>query len=236
MLAIIRREFDHINSAIKKVNITEEIPCICSEGCPHKFNYEELLMAEKRGRENVDCPKSWNIVSLSLLLDGYERVGDRMEEIEKILKERGMPTSVIFAPHIEAKSESSPHVEVKSDIDIVTNIDIGLKVELPAIQSDFEDLKDLLIEADPNLERKLNEIGDSLDEVNADTEKEKLNKPLNKLGRFLKKLDDENSDYCRLISKSKKGIESAQKLGKTYNKFAQWIPALPVVPDLFLGD
>lgn len=193
-------------------------------------------MAEKRGRENVDCPKSWNIVSLSLLLDGYERVGDRMEEIEKILKERGMPTSVIFAPHIEAKSESSPHVEVKSDIDIVTNIDIGLKVELPAIQSDFEDLKDLLIEADPNLERKLNEIGDSLDEVNADTEKEKLNKPLNKLGRFLKKLDDENSDYCRLISKSKKGIESAQKLGKTYNKFAQWIPALPVVPDLFLGD
>ena len=30
------------------------------------------------------------------------------------------------------------------------------------------------------------------------------------------------------------GIETAQKVGKTYNKFAQWL-ALPVVPDLFLG-
>ena len=236
LLAIIRREFDHINSSIKKVNITEEIPCNCSEGCPHKFNYEELLIAENVGRDEVDCPKSWVRVLLSSLLDGYERKENRMKEIDEILKESGMTTKIIFAPRIEAKSESNPRVEVKSDIDVVTNIGMDLKVELPAIQSDFEDLKDLLIEADPNLERKLNEIGDSLDEVNADTEKEKLNKPLNKLGRFLKKLDDENSDYCRLISKSKKGIESAQKLGKTYNKFAQWIPALPVVPDLFLGD
>lgn len=235
LLAIIRREFHHINRS-KKVNITEEIPCNCSEGCPHKFNYKELLIAETVGRDAVDCPKSWTKVPLSSLLDGYERGENRMKEIDETLKESGMPTNFIFAPHIEAKSESSPHVEVKSDIDVVTNIDIDLKVELPAIQSDFENLKDILIEADPNLERKLKEIGDSLDEVNADTEKEKLNKPLNKLGRFLKKLDDENSDYCRLISKSKKGIESAQKLGKTYNKFAQWIPALPVVPDLFLGD
>jgi len=31
LLAIIRREFDHINSPIKKVNITAEIPCNCSE-------------------------------------------------------------------------------------------------------------------------------------------------------------------------------------------------------------
>jgi hypothetical protein len=193
-------------------------------------------VAETVGRDAVDCPKSWTKVPLSLLLDGYERKENRMEEIDETLKESGMATKIIFAPHIEAKSESNPHVEVKSDIDVVTNIDIDLKVELPAIQSDFEDLKDILIEADPNLERKLNEIGDSLDEVNADTEKEKLNKPLNKLGRFLKKLNDENSDHYRLISKSKKGIESAQKLGKTYNKFAQWIPALPVVPDLFLGD
>ncbi len=237
LLAIIRREFDHVNSSIKKkVNITEEIPCNCSEGCPYKFNYKGLLMAETVGRDVVDCQKSWARVSLSSLLDGYEMEENRMKERDETLKESGMATNFTFSPRIEVKSESSPHVEVKSDIDVVTNIDIDLKVELPAIQSDFEDLKDILIEADPNLERKLNEIGDSLDEVNADTEKEKLNKPLNKLGRFLKKLDDENSDYCRLISKSKKGIESAQKLCKTYNKFAQWIPALPVVPDLFLGD
>ena len=79
LLAVIRREFDHINSSIKKVDITEEIPCICSEGCPHKFNYKELLMAENVERDSVDCPKSWARVSLSSLLDGYERKENRMK-------------------------------------------------------------------------------------------------------------------------------------------------------------
>jgi len=32
----------------------------------------------------------------------------------------------------------------------------------------------------------------------------------------------------------KKGTEMAQKVGKTYNKFTQWL-AMPQVPDLFLG-
>jgi len=42
------------------------------------------------------------------------------------------------------------------------------------------------------------------------------------------------SDHCILIKGTQKGIEYAQKLGGTYNKFAQWL-ALPQVPDLFLG-
>jgi len=40
--------------------------------------------------------------------------------------------------------------------------------------------------------------------------------------------------YHKIVSGTQKGIEVAQKLGKTYNKFAQWL-ALPQVPDLFLG-
>ena len=36
------------------------------------------------------------------------------------------------------------------------------------------------------------------------------------------------------IKLQKKGIEIAQQIGKTYNKFAQWL-ALPQIPDLFLG-
>lgn len=222
LLAIIRREFDHINSSIKKVNIMEEIPCNCSEGCPHKFNYEELLMAENVRRDAVDCPKSWTKVPLSLLLDGYERKESRMKEMEEIARANGI--NINLAQNVSQTNTQKQEVKI--------NIDV--KNYLPVIQSDFEDLKDILIEADPNLKRKLNEIGDSLDEVNADTEKEKLNKPLNKLGRVLKKLDDENSDYYRLISKSKKGIRLVQKIGKNYNEFAQWL-ALPQVPDLFLG-
>ncbi|MBE9595196.1 MAG: hypothetical protein IMF19_17160 [Proteobacteria bacterium] len=50
----------------------------------------------------------------------------------------------------------------------------------------------------------------------------------------MKELEDKNSKYHKIVSGTKKGIDVAQKLGKTYNKFAQWL-ALPQVPDLFLG-
>lgn len=113
------------------------------------------------------------------------------------------------------------------------NIEFSIKNELPVISSDFEQLKNLLIQENPELEGNLKEIGDSLDEVNANTEKEKLNKPFNKMRRFLEKLDDEKSDYNKIISGTAKGIGLAQKLGKNYNKFAQYL-ALPQVPDLFL--
>jgi len=114
-------------------------------------------------------------------------------------------------------------------------IELSIKNELPVISSDFEKLKDLLIQENPELEGNLKEIGDSLDEVNANTEKEKLNKPFNKVRRFLEKLDDEKSDYNKIISATEKGIALAQKLGKNYNKVAQYL-ALPQVPDLFLKD
>jgi internalin A len=233
LLAIIRNQFDHINSSIKKIKITEEIPCNCSEGCPHKFDYIQLLNAEDVGKNTVDCPVSWKEVPLSALLDGFVKKEERKGEYEKISKGRDL-----LYMKIEQKQENIQKQEVKQDVkqNVKQEVNIDLKIYLPAIQSEFEELKDLMLETNPdhNLERKLKEIGDSLDEVNAETEKEKLNKPLNKLGRFLKALEDENSKYHKIVSGTKKGIEVAQKLGKTYNKFAQWL-ALPQVPDLFLG-
>jgi small GTP-binding protein len=229
LLAIIRHQFDHINNSIKRVKITKEIPCNCSEGCTHKFDYEQLLIAENLGKETVDCPVSWKGVQLSALLDGFVKKEERKEEYKKI-SESGRDVYM----KIEQKQVNIQKQEAKQDVKQDIKIDINVKVDLPAIQSDFEELKNLLIESNPEVERKLNEIGEGLDEVSADTEKEKLKKPFNKMRRFLEKLGDEKSDYYKLISTTKKGIELAQKVGKTYNKFAQWL-ALPQVPDLFLG-
>jgi small GTP-binding protein len=83
LLAIVRRQLDHINSSIRNVKIEQMIPCNCSKDCPHKFNYQQLLMAEKKSRKQVDCTVSWEEVSLSSLLDGYERKEDRMDDEEK---------------------------------------------------------------------------------------------------------------------------------------------------------
>jgi hypothetical protein len=58
---------------------------------------------------------------------------------------------------------------------------------------------------------------------------------MNKLGRVLKDLGDEDSECSKIIKGAKKSIAVAQKLGKTYNKFAQWL-GMPQVPDVFLGE
>ena len=231
LLAIIRNRFDHIHHSIKKVAIVEEIPCLRPVGCSHRFNYKQLLNAERQRKESVDCPVTWEEVPLSLLLDGYERREERMVKSEK-----NRDGEIHF--HIDNSIVNRPHNELNASQEQSTaqavQIDIDVKNGLPALQADFDKLKELLIESEPKTERKLTEIGDSLDELSPNSDKEKLNKPLNKLQRFLKDLNDENSDTHKILSGTKKGIETAQTVAKTYNKFAEWL-ALPQVPSVFLG-
>jgi hypothetical protein len=226
LLAIIRREFDHINSSIKKVRITQEIPCNCSKNCLHRFDYEQLLKAEKVGRDVVDCPHAWNKVSLSLLLDGYERKEDRMEEAE-IPKDRGL--YINFNP---TQNVSQTNMQ-KQDSKQETKIDIDVKTELPVIQSDFRKFKREVAKLDEDLNKELDDLEEDLLEVTPSSEQNKINKAINKLSTFMQDLNDENSKFNKIIKGSEKGIKLAQNLGKTYNKFAQWL-ALPQVPDLFL--
>jgi hypothetical protein len=62
-----------------------------------------------------------------------------------------------------------------------------------------------------------------------DSFKEKFNKPLNELRRLLKKFADKDSDFHKNIISSKKGMDTAEKLAESYNKFAQWLSGLPMV-------
>ena len=114
------------------------------------------------------------------------------------------------------------------------NVNIDLKIDLPQILVEFDNLKDQLENLSPKLDTYLDKIQDSLDELSTNSDKDRIAKPFNKLYRFLEKLSDPNSDYTKVITGTQKGIELAQKVGRTYNKFAQWL-AMPQVPDLFLG-
>jgi ATP-dependent DNA helicase RecG len=122
-------------------------------------------------------------------------------------------------------------VNLKQEIPLKTQetTDIEITIDLPAIQFDFSELRRILGETDPALKEELNRIEDSLDELSADADKEKLKKPFNKLGRLLRKLGDENSDINKTLKDTQKGIELAKKIAGTYNKFAQWL-ALPQAP------
>ena len=71
-------------------------------------------------------------------------------------------------------------------------------------------------------------------EIPLKSDKGKLAKQMNKMRHFLEKLADDNSDFHKAVKGAKKGMEMAQKVGKTYNKFAQLL-ALPQASDLFIG-
>ncbi len=81
----------------------------------------------------------------------------------------------------------------------------------------------------------MNEVDNLLYQLNTESDKKALNRPLGKLGNLLKTLGDDKSDYSKLLKGTQKALKCAQKIGRTYDKFAQWIPGLPRIPDAFLG-
>ena len=178
--------------------------------------------------EGADRP--YNVTEL---LDGIKPPEERRKDAEKMLGERNIilsitPTQVTDLKLLQIQQNRQ---EVAVDVDVEVNIE--LSIEIPALQADFDDLKELLIRLNPELEKKLTELGESLDQLSPKSKPAELNAPMNKLGRFLKKLGDEKSDLNKILGGAKKGVATLQKVGKTYNKIAQWL-ALPQVPDLLL--
>ncbi|MCP4149771.1 MAG: hypothetical protein GY757_18645, partial [bacterium] len=122
-------------------------------------------------------------------------------------------------------------VNVKQETNV--NIDIDINVELAAMQDSFEELKDIMLEQNPQLQKKLQAIEDAINSIHPNSNKETMTGPINKLFRFQKKLGDENSNYRKAIDGAEKGVEFAQNLAKGYNKIAKLI-GMPSIPELLL--
>lgn len=233
-LGAICNELDQINASIKKISVHTEIPCNCSENCPWRFPYEKVLNAEINNVEILQCLESFKSIPVSSLLAGYNRIDERLDEYKNNDPSRQFVQNLVVSPTFMMKSETNPIIKVEQKTDVRTSVNVNLEIDLPQIQTDFDNLKEEIENLDPKLKSELDKIQDSLDEVSANSEKETLKRPLNKIYRLLAKLSDPDSNYNKTVTGTLKGIEYAQKLGRTYNKFAQWL-AMPQVPDLFLG-
>ncbi|NQE52054.1 hypothetical protein C5S29_00575, partial [ANME-1 cluster archaeon GoMg3.2] len=105
---------------------------------------------------------------------------------------------------------------------------------LPIIQTEFREFKREVTKLDEELDEELEDLEDDLLEITPDSEEGKVNKAINKLSLFMQKLKDEDSRFSRIVKGTEKGIELAQKLAVTYNKFAREL-GLSEIKDLFLG-
>ena len=83
LLEIIFYHLDHINSSIKKIKITKQIPCNCTEECSNLWDYDKLLKGESQNITEVQCMETWKTTTISSLLEGYEKKEDRMKRLEQ---------------------------------------------------------------------------------------------------------------------------------------------------------
>lgn len=128
-------------------------------------------------------------------------------------------------------------LELEKETGTLVDSDFDIEIDLPAIQTEFSELK-FILEAvepgDPKLEKELGKVEYHLDALTLEANKKELAQSFNKLRRFLEKLGEAGSDYNKVLTAVENGVESAQKVGRRFNKFSRWL-AIPQVPDISLG-
>ena len=231
---VIRYALNELIRAFEKLDVKELVPLPDNEEIP--IEYEELIGYENAGKDEYFIGKLNKTYSVTRLLSGIERLKDR---------ELRYPGTRPDHFHFESKIEVNPTFEVSPDIQVTASAaakaeasaksTVNLTVDLPDIQTQFEKLKHLIADKDPQLAKRMNEIDNALYSVDSKSKKDKFNLPLGKLGNLMRDLGDEDSEYSRVIKGTKNALKYAQKIGRTYDKFAQWIPGLPRIPDVFLG-
>src|SRR6266568_2070074 len=88
---ILMNTMDVILAGFEGLKVRREIPCNChwqheeTEPCPHFYRYEELVRRMEAKRYNVECPESFNEVSVPTLLYGIHISTDQqvMEDIQQ---------------------------------------------------------------------------------------------------------------------------------------------------------
>ncbi|MDR3085943.1 MAG: hypothetical protein LBU47_06480 [Christensenellaceae bacterium] len=106
-----------------------------------------------------------------------------------------------------------------------------------ALQGDLHTLADRLGKDEDA--KELEDIAKGLEEaknLDDDNAKDLLKRKgvLARLKEFIEEVQDEDSALYKKLKGVKKGIKTAQKIGRGYNSIAQWL-ALPQIPTPFLG-
>ena len=140
-------------------------------------------------------------------------------------------------PHVESKFEGS----IKNE----TSIHITMEIKNESIHQITgslgnlkEDLDDEL-KAGPEkilLEKELAKATKALESVGQTASPEEIKKnpkAMQRLHKFIKKMDNGNSRIGKAIKTVEDGVGYAQDIAEQYNKIAEWC-GIPVVPRLFL--
>jgi len=220
LLTIIRTTFEEINNQYNQINITEQIPCICSDECTWLFDYKKVLLAESKGRQMVQCQNAFEDVDIRKLLDGVER---KMETnygpvIQNIYMPQNNPTITVSANSTAESSASS-------------TVTIEIRDLINGLQGDFNDLRSEAENKSTEFDDECAKISSALKTLDSCNTKEEITKTgaLKKIERFLVECADPESKTGKLISGVKYAASIVKELALKYNKIAKWL-VLPQIP------
>lgn len=98
-----------------------------------------MLKTEIKREETIQCHESYEHISISLLLDGYTRKEERFREYEEFSRQFWRP--LVLNPSIVTNLEANQVMKSEQKTDVSINVNIDLKIDLPQIQTDFENSK-----------------------------------------------------------------------------------------------
>lgn len=227
LLTLIRTYFEEINSQFSQIQITERIPCICSDGCKFIFDYKKLLVAERKGKRTIECHDSFEDVDIRKLLDGVE---SHMEN------NYGQPIIAnIFAPqnNPQINQQANPAITVTSSSSTTTSIAISIEIRdlINGLHGDLNDLKDEVGNQSETFNEQCDKVSRALEKLDSCETKEEVTKSgaMKKIERFLKECNDPDSETGKLLAGIKYAAGIIKDLAGKYNKIAKWV-ALPQLP------
>ena len=243
LLNYIRYEINHLHNEFNDLTPNKFVGCNC-DTCrqlmennkkPYFHNYNKLTDKISQRNYFEECDKAgYKKINIGKILNNVvieDSAKNKMDnKLLYNLKEMGISINQIINKQNQNVNQRQNTTQTTN---VETNIDITIKNELPKIQNEFADFADYIYNNFPEFERRLNRIEDNLDSVNQNSDTKELNKPMNKLGRFLQNLGDEDSKYNKIIQGTEQGLKYAKQLGSAYSKVADFIPGLPTIPRIF---
>lgn len=221
LLTKIRMAFEEINGQFSKIQITERIPCICSQNCSFLFNFKTLLKAEQMGKSTIECHHSLESVSISKILDGVE-----------LKMENQFGQTIIYnTPQFSNTTTVSTVSSVSNTVAVTTEVR-GWIYEMQGGLNDLTDeLKEKLGSQSEELDAQLKKAAAALEKLEKSETKEDIQKSgvMKKLRRFLEECQDPESSTGKLLSGVKYAAGIVKDLAGKYNKIAKWV-ALPQLP------
>ena len=197
MLEIICYHLDHIHSSIKKISVSKQIPCKCSENCLQLYDYENLLDVERDNDSKlIQCHISFKDMPISLLLEGYKKNEERYKEYD----ETHGRTIINYGEITMSKDNIHIHdvvgpVNVKARLDHVEQMVMGA----PAVEdTKKKELSSLIEELKEALEPAASAKSDDTDRVIEDAE------------RVAKEVSREKPNKSRLLSITEDFKETAK--------------------------